>query len=448
MSEGLKGFGKHPLIVQYLERVCGQVKAKDVHEDIRLELMAHLEELAEERSDQEDKSLDEIVNDVLKQMGDPKQVGIGFHAVHKPKPEWSVIALIVGMVCIAVVSIFALHEAYSDVFSITNKLFCGLIGTAVMIALYFADYRKLLRYSWLLYCATLLLLVLTKVGGLHVNGKQQWIDLGPFNLNIYAASPYLFLISIAGILHLQRKKDLKSKLFLLVRFVGNITTFMMLPAFFYLSASALSYFGVFCIGLVALLIMDGRKKLLLYSVALASSFVAVLFHQDPWRKEFIWIRLLGFAQKKTDASYWTERSVEAIQSGGMWGQGLGAVNNRLPIPFGEMQFSYLVYSLGWVFGVVLILFSLVFVIRLARMGRLLKDGYARGIITALTTVLGIQLIWNLLMCLGLLPIMGLNLPIMNWSSQTVFELAAIGLMLSAYRRKDMISQSQLPKAIA
>ncbi|MFC5649720.1 hypothetical protein ACFPYJ_11425 [Paenibacillus solisilvae] len=38
---------------------------------------------------------------------------------------------------------------------------------------------------------------------------------------------------------------------------------------------------------------------------------------------------------------------------------------------------------------------------------------------------------------------GMTLPIMNWSSGTMIELASVGLMLGAYRRKDMLGYNRL-----
>lgn len=106
-----------------------------------------------------------------------------------------------------------------------------------------------------------------------------------------------------------------------------------------------------------------------------------------------------------------------------------------------MTFSYLVYSLGWAFGIAVALLALLLIIRIARMGMQLRDGYARTIVIGLTSVFAVQYVWTLFMCIGLLPIMGMQLPIVNWSSGTVIELGALGLMLGAYRRKDMLGQS-------
>lgn len=93
--------------------------------------------------------------------------------------------------------------------------------------------------------------------------------------------------------------------------------------------------------------------------------------------------------------------------------------------------------MGWIFGIVIVIAAIVFIARVIRMGYMLNDRYAKALVVGISTVLGTQLLWNICMCLGLLPIGGFNLPIMNWTSLTIIELAAVGLMLSAYRRKDM-----------
>jgi cell division protein FtsW (lipid II flippase) len=162
-----------------------------------------------------------------------------------------------------------------------------------------------------------------------------------------------------------------------------------------------------------------------------------------------WQRLTAFLHPEAHArseGFMVLRSVEAIQSGGMWGQGFGIANDRLPYASSDLFYSYLVYNFGWVFGIAVAVISLLFIVRIARMGLKLRDVYAKGLVVSLVAIMGIQLIWNLLMCAGLLPILGIRLPIMNWSSGMVIELAAVGLILSAYRRKDMLGSHSVPQA--
>ncbi|UHA75473.1 FtsW/RodA/SpoVE family cell cycle protein [Paenibacillus sp. 481] len=462
MSDRVNGFDSHPLIVQYLDRVCGHIKAKAVHEDIRHELLAHLEELAEERSFQDDISLDEKVSGVLKKMGDPEEVGKGLHTAHKPKPEWGVIALVASMVCIALISILAL--ALSNLtgnLSIKQDLLYGFIGIAVMIALYFSDYRKLLRFSWPLYGLTLLVLVASYLLHLYMLfgvprdalSESHLTTFYMIYVHLFDLSPYLFLISFAGILQLQKeRKQEGGTQSPFAKLMVNTGLFALLPILMYTQSTSLNYFVTYCAGLAVLLVVAGNKKLR-RSVGVSATVLMgliVYFGNTSIGSHWIMITsyLNSFRHYFTGQYHYSvsDHSLKLLESAGLWGQGFGMT---LPYsPDSGFQFTYAVYSLGWVFGIIVVLVSILFIKRVLLMGALLKDGYARGLVTGLITVLGVQLIWNLLMCMNLLPDNAINLPLMNWGMITViFEFAIVGLMLSAYRRKDMLSQRQLSGSI-
>ncbi|QJD86144.1 FtsW/RodA/SpoVE family cell cycle protein [Cohnella herbarum] len=440
MSHSLE---RHPEVNAYLHKICAQVKAKEVHEEIRHELLSHLEELTAERVAQSGMPEEKAMIEALRHMGDPEQVGKQLHTAHKPKPEWGVIALVAGMFLIGLVSMFTLRLSVDGM--IDRKLVYGFVGVAVMIGLYFVDYRKLIRYSWVLYGATLLLMAAVHWQSVQVNGVTQWLLLGPFNFNVYAASPYLLLIAIAGML--QRKKPAAQGLREEAVELGkDAVLFMLIPALLYVPAPAFAYLLIYGFGLAVLLLVSGKMKLLITGLsALVLMTVPVLLNGSF---DYEWSRLSAFLNPDTHAQtegYLVLRSVEAIQSGGMWGQGFGIVNDKLPLASSELFYSYLVYNFGWVFGIAVALLAFLFVVRIARMGAKLQDSYAKNLVVGLIAVLGIQLAWNLLMCAGLLPILGLRLPIMNWSSGMVIELAAVGLILSAYRRKDMFGSSYRPQ---
>ncbi|REK74290.1 FtsW/RodA/SpoVE family cell cycle protein [Paenibacillus paeoniae] len=438
----------HPLVVAYIDEICAHVKAKDVHEDIKLELLGHLTERMEERIESESLSEEDAIQAAVEQMGDAKQVGIGLNAAHKPKPEWSVIGLIATMIGIALFTIlFALPESSQASSSFLPKVVYGVIGGLLLLVLYFANYRKLLKLSWPLYWATAILMALAQLYGPQINGSRQWIVIGPVAINIFSYSPYLLIVALAGILYMQKEKarhvdslDLRSQF---IKGIKQVITFILIPAYLYMGAPELAQLAVYSFGLMILLILYRKLHFLWVSIAtMATAVLFVLWNgMNPYRLYYIWQRFAGFWGQETDTNYQTIRSMEAIQSGGMWGQGIGVPNTRLPFSHSEMMYSYLIYSLGWVFGALIAFIVLAFIVRIVRMGFKTADFYGRGLVIGLCAVFGIRLIWNLLMCLGLLPIMGIELPFLHLSSVSVLEFALVGLMLNVYRRKDMMGRS-------
>ncbi|WP_182914484.1 FtsW/RodA/SpoVE family cell cycle protein [Paenibacillus sp. 1011MAR3C5] len=436
----------HPLVIAYIEEICAHVKARDVHEDIKLELLGHLTERIEELMEDESTSLEEAIKAAVKQMGDAKPVGVGLNAAHKPKPEWSVIGLIAAMIGIALFTfLFALPESTQSSTSLLPKVVYGLIGIVLLVALYFANYHKLLKLSWPLYWATIILMALTQLYGSEMNGSTKWLRIGTISLNIFAYSPYLLMIAFAGIIYMQREKentasnpDFRSQF---MDGLKRVAVFILIPAYLYLSAPELAELIIYSFGLFVLLLLYGRLRFLTLCIGSFAVITYIMITHTSYRFTYVWERITGYLSNNPDANFQSVRSVEAIQSGGMWGHGLAIPNNRLPHQSNEMMYSYLIYSLGWVFGAAIALLILAFIVRIVRMGFKTNDFYGRGLVIGLCAVFGIRLVWNLLMCLGVLPIMGIELPFLHLSSVSVLEFALVGLMLSVYRRKDMVGRS-------
>lgn len=439
MNEGLEN---HPQIHIYLDRVCARVKAKEVHKDIRQEMLGHLEELILEKVEQDGMEQKEAVAEALRQMGDPDQIGKQLHTAHKPRLEWSVLALVAVMIVIGLVSLYSLKLSLNGDLLVGRKLVFGIVGVVAMIVLYFFDYRRLLRYSWLLYGGTLLLMAATLLLGDQLNGARLWLQVGPFGVNVFAMSPYLLIIAIAGMLQKAVTIHIGQKALLLL--VKDIAIYMLIPAYFYIRGPALGSFAIYGISLAILLLVAVKWRLLFTGLGALTLMLIPLCYSPSFH--YAWKRYTAFLHPNSDSlgySFMTLRSVEAIHSGGMWGQGIGIVNRKLPNVSTDLIYSYLVYSHGWVFGSTIAAIVLLFILRNFRMGFKLQNSYAKSLVVGLSTVLGIQFVWNLLMCIGLLPILGgMPLPIISWSSGTMIELGAVGLMLGAYRRKDMVGSYQ------
>ena len=72
-------------IQAYIDEVCSQVRFKDVHQDVKLELKTHIQEITEEYLTQ-GFSEKEAIAQALAQMGSAHTVGKQLNQVHKPKP--------------------------------------------------------------------------------------------------------------------------------------------------------------------------------------------------------------------------------------------------------------------------------------------------------------------------------------------------------------------------
>ena len=160
---------KNEKIEVYMELVCSQIKFKDIHENIKEELVDHINNIVEENMEK-GISLEESIDKAIKQMGDPYILGKELNKVHKPKPEWSILALtlvftLIGIVALYVMSLQGLWTDWRIKGMIKNSSIMFVSGIAIIAGLYFFDYRRFKPFSKYLYIGISLLAIFT--GGFY-----------------------------------------------------------------------------------------------------------------------------------------------------------------------------------------------------------------------------------------------------------------------------------------
>jgi cell division protein FtsW (lipid II flippase) len=414
---------------QFLNEVCRQVKAKEVHREIKLELQSHILELVEEQL-AAGIGREQAIEQALRQMGNPGQIGNQLHLSHRPRIDWSLIGLIAMFIGIGLAAMYAVELASSGNSRLFfKKIAYSGIGIVLMLGLCFSDYRKLLPYSRPLYVITLLVMLWTLLFGQQVNGSP-YLSLGFTTLNFVAVSPFLLILCLAGIMTSQWKSQgfpMKMALYVLIPGVLYAAGHSIISLIIYLTGFGFMYFSI----------RRHIGKLLCYITPLLMIGLPVLWTPTLYRYRF-----LGFINPYSDplgSGYMTIQSIVAIQSAGWWGHGFASVLRTLPIIESEMLFTYLTYSLGWTTGIGICGVVVFFLLRLADIANKIKDSYGKLVVKGLLAIFSIQFIWSILMSFGLLPMSGISLPfISNGGMLAVMQMASIGIILNIYRQKDMI----------
>jgi len=153
------GLEQHEKVQEYLNAVCSQIKCREVHGQIRLELLGHIEERVEELK-LANVPEGEAVDKAIGRMGDAFNLGKQLHQAHKPRLEWSLLALIGSFVGIGLLTLLSI-EKYGffrdkSVSLFPNSLVWLLLGLIVAVGINCLDYRKIRRFSMYFYVGTLL----------------------------------------------------------------------------------------------------------------------------------------------------------------------------------------------------------------------------------------------------------------------------------------------------
>lgn len=422
---------EYKVVQDFLARVCKQVRARAMHPEIREELLGHIEERTELLM-LEGNAEEPAVQEAVKQMGDPGDIGKSLHMAHRSQLDWKLLVLL------ALLSMIGLFGALSIDYAGTEKItdmfarkvvFFG-IGLILLIGFYFLDYRKLKKYSGVLFFITLCLMGLTLIRGVDVNGLTIFLDFGPIAVPMLGvASVFFLLIALAGMKPASEWGTWETGFHILYRGA--------LPIVLYSMSGSIVYMFIYLLGFLVL-IWTTKRNIKQFAVLTLLPLIGLAYILFTKRVYLMW-RLEGLADREGDGGYFMRAIADAVSSAGWFGQGFAAPNPGIPYVYSDSIYPYLIYCFGWLFGIVVGMVVLLFLARMWSISNVLHDSYGKNIVTGVFVVMGLRLLMPILMGLGVVPIVSLDFPFISYGGiNNMLDFAIVGLLLSIYRRKNMI----------
>ncbi|OBZ14110.1 hypothetical protein A8L34_09070 [Bacillus sp. FJAT-27264] len=405
----------------FLDQVCLEVRAKDMHGDIREELSVHLEELIQDRQAQGYLQAESEAWAVA-QMGDPRSLGKTLNRVHKPRMNWGLLGAVLFFAAISLVMMLSVDSNPAGEMQgwsfFRNQTYYMIIGLILMLGLYFVDFRKLQKLAWPLYFVTLIGIIALYAGGITINGVAFLIlRVVHFPITLSFLTPFL-CIALAGILTGSKESFIASVRYR--RWIELLIVAFPLPllAMFHALPELISY------SLIALTVYVWCTRQWQWGLALASVLIAITAVKAWNTASYIQIR-------------------DVVRSAGWWGHGFANLPEYLPYPHTDMLPVYLVYCFGWAGGLLLLGMVLWFTARLVKALHLIRDPFGKALVLTLGSTLVIRLLYGLSIMSGKMVLSSIAFPFLSYGSHVIMEFAAVGLLLGIYRRKDMMPTASL-----
>jgi rod shape determining protein RodA len=160
-------------------------------------------------------------------------------------------------------------------------------------------------------------------------------------------------------------------------------------------------------------------------------------------------RILGFLDPSDDplgAGYHIIQSQIAIGSGGFWGKGfLGGTQSHLRfLPEKHTDFAVAVFGEEWGFVGAMLLLTVfcAFLYQLVVIAREAKDGFGSFLAAGVFFYFFWQILINMGMVLGLMPVVGIPLPFLSYGgSATLVNFCLIGIALNVSMRRYIFKQA-------
>ena len=188
----------------FLNNVCKEIKYKPARKDISEELEVHIQEIKKDYiSDGMNEK--EAEEKAVSQMGKAEDIGRQLNRIHKPHLDWKLLILIVILMGFNLL-ISVLKESTKNDNYLWSTIIYMLIGIIISIGIYFFDYRKLKKQSFLIYLFATIIMILPMAGmGYFVRGVLCLNILG-FSFFPGTMTITLYIIAFVGFI-IDYKKD-------------------------------------------------------------------------------------------------------------------------------------------------------------------------------------------------------------------------------------------------
>ncbi len=297
------------------------------------------------------------------------------------------------------------------------------------------DYHWLRTFAWPVYLLNIALLVVTLAIGSGVNNASRWVSIFGLQFQFSEVAKILMAVVLANwITHWQRK-------------IGSIWTVVGAgllagpPLVLVLIQPDLGtslVFGAIVFG--ALFVSGASLRWLLVSAIAVVAFVPIAW--TYLLKDYQKLRLLSFMDPTADpqgSGYQLLQSRIAVSAGGLFGKGLtnGTTGqDYLPVQATDFVFATLGEELGFLGGaLVLVLYSLL-LWRVLVVGWRCRDTFGLAFAGGVAAMLLFQLLVNVGMVLGVMPITGIPLPLVTHGGASLISVAlGLGILQSIAMRQ-------------
>ena len=353
--------------------------------------------------------------------------------------DWNYAFIILTLQIIGLVNLYS--AAYSTdhlarVF--TAQLVWIPIGWCAFFVISRFDYKLLVKYSPFFYGANLLALVLVLFIGKRIYGSRRWLDLGVFNFQPSETMKFFLILFMAGFLARHKLenfgfRDLFKPLvilgipFLVTAKQPDLGTALLLMA---IPASMILFLKV------------QRKVLLTVLTALS---LAIPMAWNYALKDYQKNRVLNFLNPERDPRGTGYNSIQAkiaIGSGQVLGRGFqqGSQNQLQFLPERHSDFIFCVLSeeYGFIGGAFTLISFMILLFLILNIARDCGDRAGSLICVGVCAFIFWHLIINIGMVAGLMPIVGVPLPLLSYGgSSMVTFMVSLGIVASVGNRRYM-----------
>ena len=312
------------------------------------------------------------------------------------------------------------------------------VGVAVMLAVAMVDIRFWLRYAYAIYALALALLIAVELIGIMGMGAQRWLSLGVVQLQPSELMKIALILALARYFHGATYEE-----------IGRPTA--LIPPLVVVAAPVVLVVRQPDLGTAIMLMLAGGIIFFLagvrawkFAVVIVGGLAALpvvwsMLHAYQQR------RVLTFLDPESDplgGGYHILQSKIALGSGAIFGKGFmnGTQSglNFVPEKQTDFIFAMLAEEFGLVGGLVLLAFYVLIIIFGFVISLRVRNQFGRLVGLGVTGTFFLYVFINVAMVMGLLPVVGVPLPLISYGGTAMLSvMVGFGFLLSAFVHRDL-----------
>ena len=357
--------------------------------------------------------------------------------------DWPLLGVVLLLSMLGVLNLYSAGHSATDSTStvyLRQLYWLGLSGVIMVVVLSF-DYRRIADWAPYIYAGTIITLIAVLFVGKTVSGSQRWLGFGSLVFQPSEMAKLATVITLASYFY---HKDVKK---------GYGLSDLLAPA------------GIVLLPFI-LIVKEpdlGTSLLLLFILVSMVLFVGLkwgafltLLGFGLTSVPFIWSLLKDYQKKRVESFLWPERdplgsgyhaiqSKIAVGSGKILGKGyLGGSQSKLDfLPEQHTDFAFSVFAEEWGFigSILLIILYFLLILLALQVAIRSKEKFGTFLAFGILAMIFWHLVVNVGMVLGLMPVVGVPLPLISYGgSSAVTTLTSIGLLLNIRMRRFMLQK--------
>ena len=373
-----------------------------------------------------------------KQQKQPAREEVG--RVDAPFVALTLLLLAVGLICLYSASYPLAYSKYGDSLYFVKRQ--GLFAVAGVVGMFIVsrmNYHKFNIWAVPALAATMLLMLTIKIPGLSsmwktINQATRWMQIGPISLQPSELCKAAVIVSFSSLAAGFGKKKMRTLRWGIIPFM---TIIGMIAVLLYFERHLSGTLIIAAIGMM-IIYLAGANMFWFFLGGTGVGVAAVAYViQNPYALTRFKVWLDPFTDP-LGKGFQGAQSQITIGSGGLWGVGLGQGVQKhlfLPEPTNDFIFPTICEELGLVGASIILLLFAALVLRGYYIALRCENRFGTLLAAGVTTHLAIQVIMNLFVVTGIMPITGASLPFFSYGGTALLILLGeVGILLAVSRR--------------